>query len=117
MIKELEIQMWEAAKNRDKEAFLKLVDKNAVMVCGGYRCTGSEYAEIIREFDCKTYEMVAFEEIVNMPEICQVHYVIKTDVDSDINQDLAGIFHVVSTWKKINDEWKLIFNMDSRIIE
>ena len=34
MIKELEEAMWEAAKNRDTEAFSELVDPNAVMVCG-----------------------------------------------------------------------------------
>lgn len=36
---------------RDKAAFLELVDVNAVMVCGGTRCTGAEYAEIIADFD------------------------------------------------------------------
>jgi len=44
---ELEVQMWEAAKNRDAEAFLEVVDESAVMVCGGFRCTGADYAEII----------------------------------------------------------------------
>lgn len=40
MIQKLEKSMWEAARKRDKEAFLELVDENAVMVCGGFRCTG-----------------------------------------------------------------------------
>ena len=48
MIKDLEIKMWEAAKANNSENFLKLVDENAIMVCGGYRCTGREYAEIIK---------------------------------------------------------------------
>lgn len=34
-IQELEIKMWTAAKNRDSKAFLEVVDKNAIMVCGG----------------------------------------------------------------------------------
>ena len=53
-----EIRMWESAKSRDPEAFLTLVSENAVMVCGGYRCTGREYASIIALFDCKTYVLV-----------------------------------------------------------
>lgn len=59
--KEYETKMWKAAKNRDKEGFLKLVDENAVMVCGGYRCTGAEYAQIVKEFDIASYEMSDFE--------------------------------------------------------
>lgn len=51
MIKDLEIKMWEAAKANNSENFLKLVDENAIMVCGGYSCTGREYAEIIKMFD------------------------------------------------------------------
>jgi len=50
-IQELEKKMWEAAKNRDSETFLEVVDKSAVMVCGGFRCSGADYAEIIKEFD------------------------------------------------------------------
>lgn len=38
MIKELEIQMWEAAKNRDKDGFPRVVDEDAIMICSGYRC-------------------------------------------------------------------------------
>lgn len=50
-IQELEIKMWNAAKSRDSKAFLEVVDENAVMVCGGFRCSGVDYAEIIKEFD------------------------------------------------------------------
>ena len=74
-IQELEIKMWNAAKSRDSQAFLEVVDENAVMVCGGFRCSGADYA------------------------------------------DLEGVFHITSTWKKVLDKWKLIFNMDSRIIK
>ena len=42
MIRELEEKMWKAAQARNGAAFLELVDVNAVMVCGGYRCTGAE---------------------------------------------------------------------------
>ena len=51
MIRELEEIMWRAAQARDKAAFLELLDVNAGMVCGGTRCTGAEYAEIIADFD------------------------------------------------------------------
>lgn len=115
-IKELEIAMWEAASNRNSESFLELVEENAVMVCGGFRCSGLEYSNIIKEFDLSSYEISDFEVIFSTDEICQVHYVIETKVSKEENKDLEGIFHITTTWKKQSDKWKVIFNMDSRIV-
>lgn len=117
MIKDLEIKMWEAAKANNSENFLKLVDENAIIVCGGYRCTGREYAEIIKMFDCKNYEISSFEIVAESENLVQVHYILKTDVEQNENSDLAGKFHITSTWAKKENIWKLIFNMDSRILE
>ena len=114
--KEYETKMWKAAKNRDKECFLKLVDENAVMVCGGYRCTGAEYAQIVKEFDIASYEMSDFEVIFRTEDMFQVHYLIETKVPREENKDLEGVFHITSTWKRYGDIWKVIFNMDSRVM-
>ena len=114
--KEYETKMWKAAKNRDKEGFLKLVDENAVMVCGGYRCTGAEYAQIVKEFDIASYEMSDFEVIFRTEDMFQVHYLIETKASREENKDLEGVFHITSTWKSSGDKWKVIFNMDSRVI-
>lgn len=115
-IQELEVKMWNAAQNKDAEAFLEVVDKDAVMVCGGFRCSGMEYAEIIKEFDVAQYTITDYEVITESESLCQIHYVIEIVVADKKNTDLEGLFHITSTWKKMNDEWKLIFNMDSRIL-
>lgn len=114
-IKALETAMWEAAQARSPEEFLKLVDAQAVMVCGGFRCTGAQYAEIIREFDLADYIISNFEVVAEDENTCQVHYVIKTSVSEERNADLAGVFHITSTWKNSECGWRLIFNMDSRV--
>lgn len=114
-IKALETAMWEAAKARSAEDFLRLVDENAVMVCGGFRCTGAQYAEIIGEFDIAHYEISNFEIVAEDQNLCQVHYVIKTAVSEERNADLAGVFHITSTWRKNGEGWRLVFNMDSRV--
>lgn len=115
-IYELEVTMWNAAKRRDAEAFLKVVDKDAVMVCGGFRCSGAEYAEIIKEFDVAQYTISNYEIVAESELLCQIHYVIEITVADQRNADLEGLFHISSTWKKQDGSWKLIFNMDSRII-
>lgn len=114
-VREYETAMWEAAKNRDKESFSALADANAVMVCGGYKCTGAEYGEIIKEFDIESYTISDFEIICQTDEMCQVHYLIETKVTKEENKDLEGVFHITTTWKKFGDKWKVIFNMDSRV--
>ena len=111
----LETKMWEAAKNRNAVEFLNLVSEDAVMVCGGYRCTGKEYAEIISFFDCKSYNIVNFETICEDTSSVQVHYVIKLEVNDDKNSDLAGTFHITATWKNQDGRWKVVFNMDQRV--
>ena len=115
-IYELELNMWEAAKNRNSKLFLDVVSENAVMVCGGYRCTGKEYSEVVDVFDCKTYEIEHFEIVNEDVDSIQVHYLICIEVNDDANSDLGGMFHVTTTWKKILDKWKVVFNMDQRII-
>lgn len=112
-----EIGMWEAAKAKDPNRFLELVSRDAVMVCGGYRCLGEEYAEYIKDYDLKQYSVLACEMVLDTDSIKQLHYVIKTEVNEEKNKDLAGIFHVTSTWKNTEGKWMLIFNMDSLIME
>lgn len=112
-----EIAMWEAAKAKDANAFLELVSKEAVMVCGGYRCLGEEYAEYIKDYDLRQYSVLACEMVLDTETVKQLHYVIRTEVNEEKNKDLSGTFHVTSTWQNIQGVWKIIFNMDSLIIE
>ena len=117
MIYELENKMWQAAKSGDKSAFSKLVSADAVMVCGGYRCTGTEYADFIGNFGISAFEISGFEIVHETDRAVQVHYVVKTTADAPENMDLAGAFHVTSTWENREGKWQLVFNMDSRIME
>lgn len=68
-------------------------------------------------FDCKNYEISSFEIIAESENLVQVHYILKTEVEHNENSDLASKFHITSTWTKKENIWKLIFNMDSRILE
>ena len=112
----LENKMWQAAKDGDKSKFARLVASNAVMVCGGYRCMGAEYAEFISNFGISDFEITDFEIVHETDKAVQVHYIVTTIADTPENVDLAGKFHVTSTWEKRGGEWTLVFNMDSRIM-
>ena len=112
---ELENSMWKTAQNRDADEFLKIVSPEAVMVCGGYRCLGKEYAEIIRLFDCKSYDIDCFEIVQEDDHSFQVHYTLKMEVENMQNHDLEGTFHITTTWHFADGIWKVVFNMDQRI--
>lgn len=114
-IRILEEKLWDAAKNRDAIVFLEVVDKDAIMICGGYKCSGAEYAEIIKEFDVARYTISDYEIIEESESYCQVRYLIEIEVANRRNADLEGLFHITSSWKMMDGTWKLIFNMDSRI--
>lgn len=117
IINEFENKMWQAAQKGDKSGFLQLVEADAVMICGGFRCTGADYAEFIQNFGIVSYEISCFEIILEAENAVQVHYIVKTTADSSENADLAGTFNVVSTWILRNGIWKLVFNMDSRVYD
>lgn len=114
---QLEYKMWEAALHKDVVGFKELVLPDAVMICGGYRCLGDEYANFIADFNISGYSISNMEIIHLSDSEVTLHYVIRTQAEDSEAQDLAGLFHVVSIWKKKTDTWNLIFNMDSRIVE
>lgn len=116
LIFEKEYDMWEAASKRDVVAFKELVANDAIMICGGYRCLGVEYAEYIKDFDVKGYEIKNMEVIFSSKEAIQIHYVVEVTTELPETSDLSGFFHVISLWKLENNRWMLYFNMDSRII-
>lgn len=116
-ITELEQGMWKSAKYGERKAFAELVCADAVMVCGGYRCTGAEYSELISDFGIAGFEITNLEIVHEAAEAVQIHYIVKTTASAPENADLAGTFHVTSTWEKRGGAWQLVFNMDSRIAE
>lgn len=114
-IMKLETAMWDTAKRRDTKGFLSLVSDKAVMVCGGYTCTGREYSGIISEFDCKDYKITNFGIVAQDDNYIQVHYVIELSVNDPENSDLAGSFHITTTWEKLSSGCRIVFNMDSKL--
>lgn len=114
---QMEHKMWETVLRKDTDGFKELVLPDAVMICGGYRCLGNEYSDFITDFNISGYSISNMEVISSSDNEVTMHYVIRTQTEDANAQDLAGIFHVVSIWKRKNDAWNLIFNMDSKIVE
>lgn len=114
---QLEHDMWEAALHRDVDAFKSFVSPTAVMICGGYRCLGSEYAGILENFYISGYSISDMEVVSSSDDEVVLHYILRVNMENARDKDLEGLFHIVSIWKKSGDTWQLILNMDSRIVE
>ena len=82
----------------------------------GIQMHGVEYADVVAMFDCKKYVIEHFEIVNQDTKSIQVHYVIHLEVNSEENKDLAGTFHITTTWKCTDDIWKVVFNMDQRVL-
>ena len=41
---------------------------------------------------------------------------ITTTVNDEANNDLAGTFHISTTWKRFREDFKVVFNMDSALL-
>ncbi|MCR5095200.1 MAG: nuclear transport factor 2 family protein [Erysipelotrichaceae bacterium] len=112
----LDTKLWEAIKNNDRDGFLELVDEDAVILCDGYRYSGKEYADMISNFDCRSF-VIDYYEIVNEDaESVQVYYQITNEVNDIRKLDLAGTFNITVTWTRKLDGWVAIFLMNQRMI-
>lgn len=45
----------------------------------------------------------------------QMHYTITLTVSDPANADLAGTFHITTTWQQNGEGYQVIFNMDQRV--
>jgi hypothetical protein len=107
-----EKQMWEAFATGNSELFKDLVSKDALMICGGYRETGSEYTNIISQIRLQGYELtdiIVKEVDLN---VILINYIVNVKSFDPI---MNGKYRVSSLWVKNDEKWKVVFNQDSKI--
>lgn len=114
MVAAKEKEMWDAVITHNVPAFKQLVSADAVMLCGGLKCSGLEYAGFVSDFNINAADIHGMTVTYADDDCVHLHYIVATSVDGADN-DLFGKFYVTSFWTRTQDGWTLIFNMDSRI--
>lgn len=107
-----EKQMWEAFATGNSELFEDLVSKDALMICGGYRETGSEYTNIVSQIRLQGYELtdiIVKEVDLN---VILINYIVNV---KSFDPNMNGKYRVSSLWVKNEEKWKVVFNQDSKI--
>ena len=95
--------------SNSKELLEAASPRYVVVSCGEDNSYGHPHQEAL-----DTFESVG-AEVFRTETQAQVCYNVRTEVASEEDADVAGLFCVTSTWQKQSGEWKLIFNMDSRL--
>lgn len=111
----LENEFWEAARDKCAEKLLELISDNAVVISGGLRYSGRDYADHIRSAGVSDFSVHGFETVVLTDELRQNHYIVSIAASSE-NNAISGSFHITSTWKYFGGSWKLVFGMDCAAI-
>ncbi len=109
----LEKAVWEAFARQDIRAFQKLVAPDALMVVGGMREAGQDYAQVISQFKIPDYELDEFRFMPLGDEVALLHYTV-TFAGSAQHPNFTGRYYVSSIWKKLDGKWQVVFNQDAR---
>lgn len=109
----MEKKMWEAFASGNSALFGKIVSADAMMICGGFKESGAEYARIVENVNLSNYELSEFDVKVINSNVVLTNYIVKVD-----GQDytLAGTFRVSSLWINEDGNWKVVFNQDSNLV-
>lgn len=111
-VRNLETQMWEAFANGDSNKFSKLVLDDAMMICGGIRESGREYAKIAANVRLDSYEISDFFIKSVSNESVMTNYIVKVICP---DASISGTFRVSSLWIRNDTKWELVFNQDSKL--
>lgn len=109
----MEKKMWEAFATGDSASFGEIVSKDAMMICGGFKESGSEYTKIVEHVNLSNYELSEFDVKVINQNVVLTNYVVRVDCQ---DYTLAGRFRVSSLWINEDGNWKVVFNQDSKVI-
>ncbi len=109
----MEKKMWEAFASGNSASFGKIVSADAMMICGGFKESGAEYAKIVENINLSNYELSEFDVKIINPNVILTNYIVKVDCQ---DYTLAGTFRVSSLWINEDGNWKVVFNQDSNLV-
>ncbi|PYI72348.1 MAG: hypothetical protein DMF02_03860 [Verrucomicrobia bacterium] len=101
---------WQAFKDKNSDAFKKLVDKDIRCVYANRISTGlqNELADM-KNWDMKSFEISDFEMFSDEKDVVVTTYKVKVEGTAD-GKDASGTYNAGSVWKLENGQWLAIFH-------
>jgi hypothetical protein len=100
---------WQAFKDKDADAFKKLLDKDLRCVYPeGIQHLQKELDDM-QKWDMKSFEFSDFDMFSDEKDVIVTTYVVK--IEGTYNgQDMSGTYNAGSVWKMENGKWLAIFH-------
>jgi hypothetical protein len=101
---------WQAFKDKNEDAFKKVVDKDIRCVYAGSTSTSiqNELATMPK-WDMKSFEISDFSMFSDEKDVIVTTYKVKIDGTAD-GKDMSGTYNAGSVWKLENGQWLAIFH-------
>jgi len=100
---------WQAFKDKNSEAFKKVVDKDVRAVYSdGVSNMQKELAEM-QKWDVKSFTISDFNMFSDEKDVVVTTYTVKTDATYQ-GKDMSGTFIAGTVWKQENGNWLAIFH-------
>jgi hypothetical protein len=101
---------WQAFKDKNADAFKKVVDKDIRCVYAN-RLSSSLQNELadMRTWDMKSFEFSDFDMFSDEKDVIVTTYKVKVDATAD-GKDMSGTYNAGSVWKLENGQWLAIFH-------
>ena len=100
---------WQAYKDKNADAFKKVVDKDIKCVyADGVSDMAKELADM-KTWDIKSIEFSNFDMFSDEKDVIVTTYTVKLDATAG-GKDMSGTYNAGSVWKEENGKWLAIFH-------
>jgi hypothetical protein len=100
---------WQAYKDKNEDAFKKVVDKDVKCVYADGISNMAKELEDMKTWDVKSFEFSNFEMFSDEKDVIVTTYTVKLDATAN-GKDLSGTYNSGSVWKEENGKWLAIFH-------
>ena len=100
---------WQSFKDKNADAFKKVVDKDIKCVyADGMSDMSKELADMTK-WDVKSFEISDFSAFSDEKDVMVTTYTVKVDATVE-GKDMSGTYNAGSVWKEENGKWLAIFH-------
>jgi uncharacterized protein DUF4440 len=100
---------WQAFKDKNADAFQKLIDKDLRAVYDEGIMKMSDELEAMKKWDMKSFAITNFEMFSDEKDVVVTTYIVKVEGTFD-GHDMSGTYNAGSVWKQEGNDWLGIFH-------
>ena len=100
---------WQAYKDKNADAFKKVVDKDIKCVYADGASDMTKELADMSKWDIKSFEISDFTMFSDEKDVAVTTYTVKLDATAE-GKDMSGTYNAGSVWKLENGKWLAIFH-------